>query len=79
MSKTVLYTVIYFKKHSYLSNKRRVANNRRVWKNYQNQINAGSKTNVGHGIFVRLNKEMAEISHFFLFSPKFSIIFFKNK
>ena len=27
--------------YSYLSNKRRVANNRRVWKKYLNQINKG--------------------------------------
>ena len=65
--------------YSFVSNKRRVANKRRVWKKYQNQINVGSGTNVGPGIFVRLNKEIGENSHFFRFSPKFSMIFFKNK
>ena len=65
--------------YSYVSNKRRVANKRRVWKKYQNLIKVGSGTNGGPGIFVRLNKEIAENSHFFQFSPKFSMIFFKNK
>ena len=59
--------------YPYICNKRRVANKRRVLKKYQNLIN------VGPGIFVRLNKEIAENSHFFRFSPKFSMIFFKNK
>ena len=66
-------------RYSFVSNKRRVANKRRVWKKYQNLINVVSGTNVGAGIFVRLNKEIAENSHFFRFSPKFSMIFFKNK
>ena len=48
-------------------------------KNCQNLINVGSGTNGGPGIFVRLDKEIAENSHFFRFSPKFSMIFFKNK
>ena len=38
--------------YSYLSNKRRVANNRRVWKEYPNLINEGSGTNGGSGIFL---------------------------
>ena len=65
--------------YSFVSNKRRVANKRRVWKKYQNLISVGSGTNGGPGIFVRVNKEIAENSHFFRFSPKFSMIFFKNK
>ena len=66
--------------YSFVSNKRRVANKRRVWKKYQKLINVGSETNGGSGIFIRLNKEIAENSHFFRFSPKFSMIFFeKNK
>ena len=69
----------YINMYSYLSNKRRAANKRRVWKKHQNLINVGSGTNAGPGIFVRLNKEIAENSHFFRFSPKFSMIFFKNK
>ena len=39
----------------YLSNKRRVANNRRVWKKYLNLRNEGSGTNEGPGIFVTLH------------------------
>ena len=62
-------------KNSFLSNKRRVGNKCRVWKKYQNLIDVGSGTNGGPGIFVRLNKEIAENSHFFRFSPKFSMIF----
>ena len=46
--------------YSYLSNKRRVANNRRVWKQYLNLINEGSGTNGGPGIFVTLHKEAFE-------------------
>ena len=69
----------YLRVYSFVSNKHRVANKRRVWKKYQNLINVGSGTNGGPGIFVRLNKEIAENSHFFRFSPKFSMIFFKNK
>ena len=45
--------------YSFVSNKRRVANKRRVWKKYQNLINVGSGTNGGPGIFIRLNKEIA--------------------
>ena len=67
-----------FFNYSFVSNKRRVANKRRVWKKYQNLINVGSGINVGPGIFVRLNKEIAENSHFFRFSPKFSMIFFSK-
>ena len=62
-----------------VSNKRRVANKRRVWKKFQNLINVGSGTNTGPGIFVRLNQEIVENCHFFRFSAKFSMIFFKNK
>ena len=51
--------------YSYLFNKRRVANNRRVWKKYLNLINEGSGTNGGPGIFVTLYKEAFENSHFF--------------
>ena len=46
--------------YSFLSNKRRVANKRRVWKKCQsrllglNPINEGSGTNGRPGIFVRL-------------------------
>ena len=65
--------------YSYVSNKRRVGNKRRVWKKYQNLINVRSGTNGGPAIFIRLNKEIAENIHFFRFSPKFSMIFFKNK
>ena len=65
--------------YSYVSNKRRVANKRRVWKKCQNLINVGSGTNVRPGIFVRLNKEIDENRPFFRFSPKFSMIFFKDK
>ena len=63
--------------YSYVSNKRRVANKSRVWKKYQNLINTGSGTNGGPGIFVRLNKEIAENSHFFRFAPIFSMTFEK--
>ena len=56
--------------YSYVSNKRRVANKRRVWKKYQNLINVESGTNGGPGIFVRLNKEIVENSHFFRFFSK---------
>ena len=76
---STLQAYFQLKKYSYLSNKRRVPNKRRVWKKYQNLINVGSGTNGGPGIFARLNKEIAENSHFFRFSPKFSMIFFKNK
>ena len=65
--------------YSYLSNKRRVANKRRVWKKFQNLINEGSGTNGGPGIFVTLYKEVFENSHFFRFLPNFSMIFFENK
>ena len=65
--------------YSYLSNECRVANNRRVWKKYLDLINEGCGTNGGPGIFARLNKRIAENSHFFRFSPKFSMIFFLNK
>ena len=57
--------------YSYVSNKRRVANKRRVWKKYQNLINVGSGTNGGLGIFVRLSKEIAENSQIFDFHPNF--------
>ena len=59
--------------YSFLSNKRRVANKRRVWKKYQNLINVRSGTNGGPGIFARLNKEIAVKRHFFLCLPKFSM------
>ena len=65
--------------YSYLSNKRRVANERRVWKKYQNLINEGSGIYGGPGVFVTLYKEVFENSQFFRFSPNFSVIFFKNK
>ena len=65
--------------YSYLSNKRRVANNRRVWKIYLNLINDGSGTNGGPGIFVTLYKKDFENSHFLRFSTNFSLTFFKNK
>jgi len=48
-----------FKQYSFVSNKHRVANKRRVWKKYQNQINVGSGTNGGPRIFARLNKVIA--------------------
>ena len=51
-----------------------VANKHRVWKKYQNLINEGSGTNGGPGIFVTLYKEAFENSHFFRFSPNFSMI-----
>ena len=70
---------VSFRAYSFVSNKRRVANKRRVWIKCQNLIKVGSETNGGPGIFGRLNKEIAENSHFFRFSPKFSMIFFKNK
>ena len=60
---------IHLSDYSYLSNKRRVANRRRVWKKYINLINEGSGTNEGPGIFVTLYKEA-----FFRFSPSFSMI-----
>ena len=46
---------------------------------YQNLINEGSGTNGVPGIFVTLYKEVFENSHFFRFSTKFSMIFFKNR
>ena len=64
--------------YSFVSNKRRVANKRRVWKKYQNLINVGSGTNEGPVIFVRLNKEIAENSHFFsIFTQIFNDFFQK--
>ena len=54
--KTFLFHCPYFSV-SYLSNKRRVANKRRVWKKYLNLINVGSVTNEGPGIFVQQNKD----------------------
>ena len=51
--------------YSKVSNKRRVANKRRVWKKIQNLINVGSGTNAEPGIFVRLIKEIVENCHFF--------------
>ena len=64
--------------YSYLSNKRRVANNRRVWKKYLNLINEGSGTNGGPGIFVTLCKEAFDNSHFIRFSPHFFNDFFSK-
>ena len=64
-------------RYSKVSEKRRVANKRRVWKKIQKLINVGSRFNAGTGIFVRLNKEIVENCHFFRFSPKFSMIFSK--
>ena len=64
--------------YSYLSNKRRVANNRIVWKKYINLINEGSGTNGGPGSFVTLNRVAFEISNFFRFSTNFSMVFYKN-
>ena len=60
---------------SNLSNKRKVANNRRVWKKYLNLINEGSGTNGGPGIFETQYKETFENSHFLSFLPNF----FKNE
>ena len=54
-------------KYSIISDKRRVANNRRVWKKYLNLINEGSGTNGGPEIFVTLYKE----ANFFDFYPIF--------
>ena len=65
--------------YSYLSNKRRVANNRRVWKKYLNLINEGSATNGGPGILVTLYKVAFEISHLIRFSTNLSMIFLKNE
>ena len=68
--------------YSYLSNKRRVANDHRVWKKTfkPTLINEGSGTNGGPGIFVTLlYKEAFENSYFFRFSANFSLIFFKDK
>ena len=62
-----------------VSNKRRVANKRRVWKKNQNLINVGSGTNAGPEIFVRLNQEIVENCHSFRFSAKFSMTFSKIK
>ena len=59
-----------FTDFSYLSHKRRVANNRRVWKKYLNLINEFG-TNGGPEIFVMLYKETFEISIFFRFFPNF--------
>ena len=64
-----------FVKYTYLSNKRRVANNRRVWKQYLNLINEGSGTKRGPGTLVTLFKKAFENSPFFnVFND-----FFKNK
>ena len=57
--------------YSFLSNKRRLANKRMVWKKCQNLINEGSGTNEGPEIFVTLYKEVFENSHFFDFHPIF--------
>ena len=43
-------------KLAFVSNKRMVANKRRVWKQYQKLMNEGSGTNGGPGIFVTLCK-----------------------
>ena len=48
--------------YSYLSNKRGVANNRRVWRKYLNLINKGSGTNEWPEIFVTLYEEAFENS-----------------
>ena len=60
--------------YSYLSNKRRVANNRRVWKKYLNLIDEGSGTSEGPGIFETLYK----IAIFFDFRPIFQSFFQKK-
>ena len=65
--------------YSYLSKKRRVAKNRRVWKKNLNLINEGSGTNGGPGIFVTLYEEAFQNSQFFQFSHNHSMNFFKNK
>ena len=57
--------------YSYLFNKRRVANNRRVWKKYINLINEGSGTHEGPGIFVQHIKKPLKIATFFDFHPIF--------
>ena len=77
------HLIIYAKGNSNLSNKRWVANKRRVWKKYQNLINKWSGTNRGHLIFVTLYKEVFKNSHFFhMFQWLFSKInkrrFFNN-
>ena len=52
--------------YSYHSNKRRVANNSRVWKKHLNLINERSGTNEWPGIFVTLYEEAFEISNFLI-------------
>ena len=42
--------------YSFLSNKRRVANKRRVWKKHQNLINVGSGTNGGAWNFCKIKQ-----------------------
>ena len=64
--------------YSFVSNKRRVANKRRVWKKYQNLINEGSRTNGGPGIFATLYKEVFENSHFISIFNQFFKDFFKK-
>ena len=63
--------------YQYLSNKRRVANNRRVWKKYLNLINQGFGTNEGPGIFVTLYEEAFEIRQFFSIFTQFFNVFSK--
>ena len=65
VTKSLINLRIIQYKYSYLSNKRWVANNRRVWKKYLNLINKGSGTNGGPGIFATLYKEAFENSHLF--------------
>ena len=61
--------------YSYLSNKRMVANKRRVWKKYLNLINEGSGTN---GEFLqRYIKELLKIVTLFDFHPIFQLFFQK--
>ena len=65
------------REYSFLSNKRRVANKRRVWKKYQNLINEAPGTTGGPGSFVTLSKEVFENSYFFRFLSNFLMTFSK--